>query len=157
MDCPNCKTENPSAARFCMSCGSSLANVCPECGTELPAEARFCMGCGHQLAQTEIAATATESSRANLGALHPSRAAEQTGGRPEGRKLSGENGVSSPCFSATLAGRPPPPKSSTPKNGLEIMNGAFENLIAPVYRYEGTLARLMGRRHPGIFRRSHRP
>jgi class 3 adenylate cyclase len=24
------------------------------------------------------------------------------------------------------------------------MNGAFENLIAPVFRYEGTLARLMG-------------
>lgn len=24
------------------------------------------------------------------------------------------------------------------------MNGAFEHLIAPVYRYEGTLARLMG-------------
>ena len=26
----------------------------------------------------------------------------------------------------------------------EIMNGAFEHLISPIYRYEGTVARLMG-------------
>ena len=31
-----------------------------------------------------------------------------------------------------------------PEEWSEIMNGAFEHLIAPVYRYEGTLARLMG-------------
>ncbi len=31
-----------------------------------------------------------------------------------------------------------------PEGWAEIMNGAFEYLIAPVYRYEGTLARLMG-------------
>jgi class 3 adenylate cyclase/tetratricopeptide (TPR) repeat protein len=31
-----------------------------------------------------------------------------------------------------------------PEEWAEIMNGAFERLIAPVYRYEGTVARLMG-------------
>ena len=31
-----------------------------------------------------------------------------------------------------------------PEEWAEIMNGAFEYLIAPVYRYEGTLTRLMG-------------
>ena len=31
-----------------------------------------------------------------------------------------------------------------PEEWVEIMNGAYEYLIAPVYRYEGTLARLMG-------------
>jgi class 3 adenylate cyclase/tetratricopeptide (TPR) repeat protein len=31
-----------------------------------------------------------------------------------------------------------------PEEWAEIMNGAFEHLIAPVYKYEGTLARLMG-------------
>ncbi|RIK15993.1 MAG: guanylate cyclase, partial [Chloroflexi bacterium] len=31
-----------------------------------------------------------------------------------------------------------------PEEILEIMNGAFDFLIEPVYRYEGTLARLMG-------------
>jgi predicted ATPase/class 3 adenylate cyclase len=31
-----------------------------------------------------------------------------------------------------------------PEEWAEIMNGAFEHLIRPIYRYEGTLARLMG-------------
>jgi class 3 adenylate cyclase/tetratricopeptide (TPR) repeat protein len=31
-----------------------------------------------------------------------------------------------------------------PEEWADVMNGAFEHLIAPVYRYEGTLARLMG-------------
>ena len=35
-------------------------------------------------------------------------------------------------------------ESLDPEEWAEIMNGAFEHLIAPVYRYEGTLARLMG-------------
>ena len=31
-----------------------------------------------------------------------------------------------------------------PEEWAEIMNGAFEQMIAPVYRYEGTVARLLG-------------
>ena len=31
-----------------------------------------------------------------------------------------------------------------PEEWAQIMTGAFEHLIAPVYRHEGTLARLMG-------------
>jgi class 3 adenylate cyclase len=31
-----------------------------------------------------------------------------------------------------------------PEDWAEIINGAFEHLIKPIYRYEGTLARLMG-------------
>src|SRR5206468_5538234 len=31
-----------------------------------------------------------------------------------------------------------------PEDWAEIINGVFEHLIQPVYRYEGTLARLMG-------------
>ena len=64
--CPSCKFENPDGARFCMSCGTALANVCPECNTELPAQARFCLNCGHQLPQTGSPETAAEASRANL-------------------------------------------------------------------------------------------
>ena len=35
-------------------------------------------------------------------------------------------------------------ESLDPEDVMEIMNGAFEVLIPPIYRYEGTLARLMG-------------
>jgi ABC-type oligopeptide transport system substrate-binding subunit/class 3 adenylate cyclase len=35
-------------------------------------------------------------------------------------------------------------ESLDPEDLMEIMDGAFEVLISPIYRYEGTLARLMG-------------
>ena len=31
-----------------------------------------------------------------------------------------------------------------PEDWAEIINGAFQHLITPIYRYEGTLAWLMG-------------
>src|SRR5207245_511077 len=49
--CPTCGAANPAEARFCMSCGSSLARTCPSCGAEAPPEARFCMSCGEPVAQ----------------------------------------------------------------------------------------------------------
>jgi class 3 adenylate cyclase/tetratricopeptide (TPR) repeat protein len=54
--CPSCATENPDDARFCMSCGSTLARICPSCGAPAPEEARFCMSCGSVL---DPGATAT--------------------------------------------------------------------------------------------------
>jgi class 3 adenylate cyclase/tetratricopeptide (TPR) repeat protein len=44
--CPTCAADNPDGARFCASCGSSLAEACPSCGAERPADARFCPSCG---------------------------------------------------------------------------------------------------------------
>jgi membrane protease subunit (stomatin/prohibitin family) len=47
--CASCQAANPAGAKFCMSCGQSLAPAvvhCTECGTELPAGARFCGNCG---------------------------------------------------------------------------------------------------------------
>jgi membrane protease subunit (stomatin/prohibitin family) len=47
--CASCQAANPAGARFCMSCGQTLAPAvvhCTECGTELPAGAHFCAACG---------------------------------------------------------------------------------------------------------------
>jgi class 3 adenylate cyclase len=44
--CRVCGAENPGDARFCVECGSSLADRCESCGLELPYEARFCPACG---------------------------------------------------------------------------------------------------------------
>ena len=46
MGCPSCGRESPTHARFCMHCGSGLAQACAGCGAELPGEARFCPRCG---------------------------------------------------------------------------------------------------------------
>jgi class 3 adenylate cyclase/tetratricopeptide (TPR) repeat protein len=49
MECPRCRTENPSGQRFCSACGQKLVLACTDCGFENTLAARFCGGCGRQL------------------------------------------------------------------------------------------------------------
>jgi membrane protease subunit (stomatin/prohibitin family) len=52
VDCPSCHTANPAGAKFCSSCGTSLAPpkvVCANCQAENPVGARFCSSCGQPL------------------------------------------------------------------------------------------------------------
>src|SRR3954452_3266197 len=51
MNCPQCGSENPDAARFCGECGSSLSvkGACPDCGAENSPDQKFCNGCGRRL------------------------------------------------------------------------------------------------------------
>ena len=141
--CPSCKFKNPDGARFCMSCGTALANVCPECNTELPAQARFCLNCGHQLPQTGSPETAAEASRANLERYIPPELLRKLEAARAGVKTEGERRVVTMLF-CDVSGSTAAAEKLDPEEWAEIMNGAFTNLIEPVYRYEGTLARLMG-------------
>ncbi|MBC8281367.1 MAG: AAA family ATPase, partial [Chloroflexi bacterium] len=142
-DCRNCQFENPDGARFCMSCGSSRANRCPECGTELPQEARVCLNCGHQMTQTSPAEAAVETARANLERYIPSELLDKLEAAKAGGRTEGERRIVTMLF-CDVSGSTAAAEKLDPEEWAQIMNGAFENLIAPVYRYEGTLARLMG-------------
>jgi predicted ATPase/class 3 adenylate cyclase len=53
--CRECQGINLPGAKFCSSCGISLANACPECGAKASVEARFCLNCGHQLSGGTVA------------------------------------------------------------------------------------------------------
>src|SRR5690348_11701360 len=48
--CPSCQSENRAAARFCRTCGVSLAGSCPDCGAPLDPGQRFCDSCGRPTA-----------------------------------------------------------------------------------------------------------
>ena len=51
--CPNCNTSNAAGAKFCASCGTSLAPPsvkCPNCQADNPEGAKFCASCGNSLA-----------------------------------------------------------------------------------------------------------
>jgi membrane protease subunit (stomatin/prohibitin family) len=59
--CPSCSALNPEAAKFCASCGTSLAPApaapsapaatvfCTNCGAQNPAGVKFCSNCGQAL------------------------------------------------------------------------------------------------------------
>lgn len=53
--CPNCGTDNPDAARRCVSCGTPLSPSvrCESCGQEVPQGMAFCPNCGHPTAAAD--------------------------------------------------------------------------------------------------------
>ena len=56
MKCPICEQDNPSAARYCLGCGSRLGLECTGCGCKLPAGSRFCFECGAKVGSEGAAA-----------------------------------------------------------------------------------------------------
>src|SRR5437763_2051418 len=57
MTCSSCGTKNRPEARFCLSCGASLARACAN-GHAVPAGAKFCDECGAPVEGEPAAAAA---------------------------------------------------------------------------------------------------
>ncbi len=151
MNCPNCQTQNPDGARFCFNCGTALSLKCSNCGTELPAGARFCFNCGQA---TGVAAPAPAPSQPAAQPPAPAAGAMLQRYIPKGllskleaaRKeglVGGERRIVTILF-CDVKGSTAAASRLDPEEWSEIINGAFEHMIGPVYAYEGTVARLMG-------------
>ena len=142
MNCPDCQAENPAEAKFCMKCGSALAVTCPDCATELPAEAQFCYKCGHQLAvsQTESRSDAVQD---KIKKYIPKELMAKLESARDSGGMQGERRTVTVLF-CDVTGSTEMAEGLDPEEWAEIMDEAFDYLISPVYRYEGTLARLMG-------------
>jgi class 3 adenylate cyclase/tetratricopeptide (TPR) repeat protein len=89
--------------------------VCPACGASNPESARFCNACGARLEP----ATIDDSER------------------------SGERRVVTMLF-CDVRGSTAMAETLDAEEWTDVMNLAYEQLIAPVVRHEGTVARLMG-------------
>ncbi len=137
MNCPHCQTENPGGARFCFHCGAALAPRCTNCETELPAGARFCMNCGQPVG----ASTPADDARlTRLAAATPVPLAQKV---QDAAHLAGERRTVTALFmdvvdSTALAGQ------VDTEDWTAIMNGAFDRFYPAIYRYEGSIARLLG-------------
>jgi ABC-type oligopeptide transport system substrate-binding subunit/class 3 adenylate cyclase len=144
MICTRCGTENPQGARFCMGCAARLILVCTECGFELPPGARFCVHCASPVAGPDMPGSGeTQQDRLTerFWRLVPKEYAERllaTRGQvtPERRTVT--------ILFSDVKGSTAMAENLDPEDVLEIMDGAFDLLIEPVTRHEGTLARLMG-------------
>ena len=107
MICPNCHTENPSNAKFCIECGQPLPRVCAQCGAINPANAKFCYQCGRSLqasppspaAAPDAASPATAEGDERPVALAPARRRARRGVAVAETAAAGAsaNGASAPA------------------------------------------------------------
>lgn len=173
MRCLNCQTENPEGAKFCFNCGHPMPVACQNCGTPLKPQAKFCHNCGHPVEtplptpapQPQVSAivetqppAATPASFATPAFAPPDAAASVDARLQQyiprellgklqaaraNRSMAGERRIVTVLF-CDVKGSTAIAEQLDPEEWAEIMNGVFQFLIEPVYRYEGTLARLMG-------------
>ena len=136
MQCPTCRYDNPPQAAFCIQCGAKLRLACSNCGTALPAGARFCMSCG----QAVNLSTSTDDARlARLTAAAPAPLVEKM----RAAHLSGERRMVTVLF-ADVVGSTALAEKMDAEDWTLIMNRAFDRISPSIYKYEGTIARLMG-------------
>lgn len=142
MSCPTCGAANPAGARFCNNCGARLPEGCPDCGHVNPADARFCNNCGRRLQDAPSAAPAAAPANPLDRYLPPEMRAKLEAARRT-RAGAGERRIVTILF-CDVKGSTAAAGQLDPEEWADIINGAFEHMIEPVYRYEGTVARLMG-------------
>lgn len=150
MVCLNCGNENPEGAKFCNECGNSLAISCPNCGQDNQPGSKFCSECGTRLQVISTPIPAVSQTSAVLASpdtlvqsLIPEEFAAKLEGARTARAMIGERRTVTMLF-CDVKGSTVAAEKLDPEDWAEIMNGAFEYMIRPVYKYEGMVARLMG-------------
>lgn len=144
MSCPNCSFENPSDARFCENCGQPLEAACPNCGQAVSPGARFCKNCGHSLLEQPASPLSTVPRSAGLEAMRrsaPSALARKVladRGRSEGERKRVT------ALFADIVGSTSMAEMMDPEDWREIVTGAHQRVSTEVYRFEGTIAQLLG-------------
>jgi class 3 adenylate cyclase len=143
MNCPNCSFQNAVDARFCENCGQLLEKACPNCGQAVSSGARFCRHCGFDLAGGE-AAPARVPRSGNLDALRRAAPAAITDRILADReRLEGERKRVTALF-ADVVGSTSLAEAMDPEDWRDIVTGAHQRVSQAVYRYEGTIAQLLG-------------
>ncbi len=117
MNCPACRTVNPEGAKFCLNCGTSLS--------------------------PSAAGAPPPKSQLNLDQYLPGElVAKLQSARLRGAML-GERRVITMLF-CDVKGSTAAAEKIDPEIWSDIINGVFERMIQPVYKYEGLVPRLMG-------------
>jgi len=122
MRCSNCQATNPEEAKFCMNCGSSLATATPATG----------------MRESEI-----QGKTPSLDRFIPPELMTKFAAARAQDAMMGERRVITMLF-CDVKGSTAAAEKVDPEVWSDIMNGIFEYMIRPIYKYEGTVPRLMG-------------
>lgn len=154
--CPRCAFENARDASFCENCGRALTFKCFNCGEPLTFGARFCRYCGAPQPVSRPPTSSFESKTNReveppargdlnrLSALHQNvptdlaRKILSTRGEIEGQRKQVTVLFTDIVNSTGLAER------MDPEQWAAIVNGAHRLVTDRVFRFEGTVAQLLG-------------
>lgn len=142
MICSACQSTNPEGAKFCNNCGTRLPVGCPNCGHANQPGSKFCNNCGFKLTDAAEATAVATAANPLDRYLPPELRAKLEAARST-RAGAGERRIVTILF-CDVKGSTAAASQLDPEEWAEIINGAFEHMITPVYHYEGTVARLMG-------------
>jgi hypothetical protein len=139
MNCPRCRHENDSGAKFCEACAAPLLRQCTHCGHVLSPAARFCPECAHPAAT--VSAQAGLSHFSSPGAYTPRHLAEKI--LTSKAALEGERKQVTVLF-ADLKGSMELIAERDPEEARKILDPVLEHMMEAVHRYEGTVNQVMG-------------
>ena len=139
LTCSNCSHENPVEAKFCENCGQKLFRTCPNCGSTNKAEAKFCLNCGEPLEPSIPTREKTRLSELRQSA--PAGLKEKM--RASSSQIEGERKPVTILF-ADIVGSTSIAEKLDPEEWKEIVSGAHQRVGEAIYRYEGTIAQLLG-------------
>ena len=131
--CSECGAENPALAKFCMSCGASLALACPDCGVPRQPGAAFCVECG-----------------ARFGAATETRPETGSAAGPEARELSEERRNATVLF-ADLSGYTALAERLDPEVTKSLVDHALGRLSREVVEHGGRVDKYIGDNVMAVF------
>jgi class 3 adenylate cyclase/ribosomal protein L40E len=139
MNCQQCGKKNEPAAVFCVQCSQPLRRICPSCSTQNPGDALFCMKCRTDLSQaseTTQASKLQEMRDSAPKALQEKLRLAQT-------EIEGQRKPVTILFT-DIVGSTAIAEKLDPEVWREIVAGVHRRVGEAVYRYEGTIAQLLG-------------
>src|SRR5437867_1087710 len=141
MQCSRCQTQNRAGAQFCRQCGAGLSALCPRCNAAQEPGSRFCDACGADLAGTPASAHAVTSAPPAPRAYTPKHLAEKI--LISRSALEGERKQVTVLF-VDVSGFTALSARLDPEEVHQLMNRAFDLMLAEVHRYEGTVNQFLG-------------
>jgi class 3 adenylate cyclase/ribosomal protein L40E len=136
--CISCTSDNSSNAKYCQNCGQPLTHLCNHCGSSNLPDAKFCNQCGAKIA---IALPSHEEQFASLQQSVPNLLQQKI--RAAKQRLEGERKPIAILFT-DIVGSTALAEALDPEEWREIVSGAHRLVSDSVYKYEGTIAQLLG-------------
>ncbi|NIM95022.1 MAG: AAA family ATPase [Anaerolineales bacterium] len=130
---------NPTDAKFCENCGEMLLRICPECSTTNSPDAKYCKNCGTEL--TQFPDMEQKIRLQDLQQAAPSELKEKM--HASRQEIEGERKPVTILF-ADIVGSTAIAEKLDPEEWKEIVAGAHRCVSEAIYRYEGTIAQLLG-------------